>query len=145
MTASSAAAYSTNIRDTQTKLGVDKKPVDFGTSIGQVLYIPGLIAVFYGLSAGFAKIYGIPITLPWLFSAHVTCLPVSLGHAARSRQRRAGAVRCVYAAWHRLVGQAIIDFPCTACDVSSRQLVLIEVADFLHMLDRDALHSANCE
>ena len=35
---------------------------------------------------------------------------------------------------------AITDFPCTACNVSSWQLTMIDVADSLDMLDKETLH-----
>ena len=34
---------------------------------------------------------------------------------------------------------AITDFPCTACNVSLWQLTMIDVADALHMLDKETL------
>jgi Na+/H+-dicarboxylate symporter len=38
-----------------------------------------------------------------------------------------------------LVVDMILDFPATACNVSSWQLAMIEVADSLNMLDKEAL------
>ena len=60
-TASSAAAFSTNIHDANKKFGIDKKLVEFGIPIGQVLFMPGFVALLFVLSVGFANSYGIPM------------------------------------------------------------------------------------
>lgn len=146
-TASSAAAFSTNVRDAHKKFGIDKKLVDFGIPMGQVLFMPGFIALLYVLSAGFAESYGIPITMPWVVTAFVTCLLVSFAIPPIPGGAMLG-LTIVFTQLGipmevmgvALAVNAITDFPCTACNISSWQLTMIDVADALNMLDREVLH-----
>lgn len=149
-TASSAAAFSTNIRDTHEKLGVDKRLVDFGTPIGQVLFMPGFIAILFGMAVGFAETCNIEITLPWVITGCFTSLLVSfavppvpggsmMGFSAVFAQL--GIPMDVMGI--ALAVNAIIDFPCTACNVSGWQLTMIDVADSLDMLDKETLYKNN--
>ena len=146
-TASSAAAFSTNVQDANQKLGIDKKLVEFGVPLGQVLFMPGFIALLYGLSVGFAESYGIPITVQWTVSAFITCLLVSYALPPIP----GGAMLGLTIVFTQLgipmevMGVAlavnvIADFPCTACNVSGWQLTMIDVADSLNMLDKEVLH-----
>ena len=146
-TASSAAAFSTNTRDANIKLGIDRKIVEFGTPIGQVLFMPGFYALLFGVSLGFADSCGLSITLPWLVIAFITNLLLSFAVPPVP----GGAMMGLTVAFSQLgipmeamgvalAVNAILDFPATACNVSSWQLTLIEVADSLDMLDKEKLH-----
>ena len=149
-TASSAAAFGTNTRDANKKLGIDKKLVEFGTPIGQVLFMPGFIAMFFGLEAGLAESCGIQITLPWIIISLITNLLLSFAIPPVP----GGAMMGFTIAFAQLgipmevMGvalaiNAIVDFPATACNVSGWQLTLIDVADSLDMLDKETLHKNN--
>lgn len=149
-TASSAAAFSTNVRDANKKLGIDKKLVEFATPIGQVLFMPGYVAMLFCMEMGFAKSYGVPITMPWIFIALITNLLLSFAVPPVP----GGAMMGFTIAFTQLgipmevmgialAVNAIIDFPCTACNVSGWQLTLIDVADSLNMLDKESLHKNN--
>ena len=146
-TASSAAAFSTNVRDANKKLGIDKKLVEFATPIGQVLFMPGYVAMLFCMEMGFAESYGVPITLPLIFIALITNLLLSFAVPPVP----GGAMMGFTIAFTQLgipmevmgialAVNAIIDFPCTACNVSGWQLTLIDVADSLNMLDKESLH-----
>ena len=146
-TASSAAAFSTNLHDTNVKFGIDKRLAEFGISLGQVLFMPGFIALLFGLSAGFAESYGIPITVPWVVSAFITCLLASFAIPPIPGGAMLGLTIVftqlgipMEAMGIALAVNAIIDFPCTACNLSGWQLIMIEVADSLNMLDKETLH-----
>ena len=76
-TASSAAAFTTNVNDAHKRLGIDKKLVEFATPLGQVLFMPAFLAMLFGTEAGLAEACGIPITIPWLFIGLVTNLLVA--------------------------------------------------------------------
>ena len=76
-TASSAAAFGTNTRDAAEKFGINKKLVEFGIPIGQVLFKPGVMIELFGLELSFAELCGIPITLPWLMIRLLTNLLLS--------------------------------------------------------------------
>ena len=146
-TASSAAAFSTNVHDANKKLGIDKKLVDFGIPLGQVLFMPGFVALLFSMSAGFAETYGIEITVPWVIIGGFTSLLVSFAIPPVPGGAMMGFT-VVFAQLGipmevmgiALAINAITDFPCTACNVSSWQLTMIDVADSLNMLDKETLH-----
>ena len=149
-TASSAAAFATNTNDANKKLGIDKKLVEFGTPIGQVLFMPGFIALLFGMEASFAESCGIQITIPWIIISLVTNLLISFAVPPVP----GGAMMGFTITFAQLgipmeiMGialaiNAITDFPCTACNVSSWQLTMIDVADSLNMLDKETLRKNN--
>ena len=76
-TASSAAAFNTNVNDANMELGVDRKLVEFGIPIGQVLFMPGLFATLFVAEACLAESCGLTITVPWLIIGFVTNYLVS--------------------------------------------------------------------
>lgn len=146
-TASSAAAFGTNTRDAAEKFGMDKKLVEFGIPIGQVLFRPGGMIELFCLELSFAKLCGIPITLPWLMIALLTNPLLSFAIPPIP----GGALMGYTIAFTQLgipmevMGVAlavgtIVDFPTTACNVSGWQLAMIDVADSLGMLDSETLH-----
>ena len=144
--ASSVAAFSRNTQDSISKLGIDKKLVDFAIPLGQVLFMPGVIALLYGSEICFAELYDIKITVPWLIIALITNILISL-----SVPPVPGCTIMSYSIAFTQLGiplevmavvlalDAILDFPCTAVDVSSWQLTMINVADSLGMLDHEVL------
>ena len=73
-TASPDAAFAKNISDARKKLGIDKKLVKFGTSLGQVLFGPADVAIMICMELAFAEMYGIPITPAFLCVAMITNL-----------------------------------------------------------------------
>ena len=146
-TASSAAAFATNTRDSNRKLGIDKQLVNFGIPIGQVLFKPGFYTMLFGMSIGFAESYGMSITLPWLVIAFITNLLVSFALPPVP----GGAIMGLTIVFTQLgipmevmgvaiAVNAIVDFPATACGVSAWQLTMVELADSLDMLDRDTFY-----
>ncbi len=149
-TASSAAAYGTNTRDATKKFGIDKKLVEFGTPIGQVLFMPGFVALLFCMEASFAESCGIPITVPWIIIGLVT--NVLLAFAVPPVP--GSGMTCFAIAFAQLgipaemMGIAlavdmITDFPATSVNVSSWQLTLVNVADSLKMLDKETLRKKN--
>ena len=146
-TASSAAAFGTNTRDASGKFGIDKKLVEFGIPLGQVLFMPGAIATFLCMELSFAESCGIPITLPWLIIGFLTNLLLSFAVPPVP-----GGVLMGFTIAFSQLGipmevmgvalavNAIVDFPVTAFDISSWQLTMIDVADSLGMLDKETLH-----
>ena len=149
-TASSAAAFSTNTRDAVNRLGIDKRVVDFGTPIGQVLYMPGFFAMLFAFEASFAESYGIPITIPWLIIAIITnvlvCFAVPpvpggslMGYTAVFTQLGIPLEVMGIA----IAVSTILEFPGTVCNVSGWQIALIDVADSLGLLDKETLRKNN--
>ena len=149
-TASSAAAFQKNIRDSNKKLGIHKRLAEFGASLGQVLFSPADIAILLAMEVGFADIYDIAITPQFLIIALITNLLLSFSIPPVP----GGAVMGYTIAFTQLgipmevMGvvlalDAILDFPATACNISGWQLTMIEVADSLDMLDKETLRKNN--
>ena len=112
--------------------------------------MPGVLTMFFGMEIGFAEYYGIPITAPWLVLALITNIllafavpPVSGGMIMGFTIAFTQLGIPLEVMGIALAIDAIINFPCTACDVSSWQLTMIDVADSLDMLDEKVLHKKN--
>ncbi|MBP3633261.1 MAG: dicarboxylate/amino acid:cation symporter [Oscillospiraceae bacterium] len=149
-TASSAAAFGTNVRDANKKLGMDKTLVEFAIPLGQVLFDPAGVATLTGIELTMAQLYGIPITPSFLMIAFITNLLLSFA----TPPVPGGGVMCYTIAFSQLgipleaigivlVADMIIDFPGTACSVSGWQLIMIDVADSLGMLNKEKLRKKN--
>ena len=146
VTASSAAAFSTNLRDTHKKLGVRKTLAEFGIPLGQVLFDPSSIAILTGIELTMAELYGVPITPSFLLIALIMNPLLALA----SPPAPGGCMMTYVIAFSQLgipieamgvvlVADMLLDFPATACNVSNWQLAMIDVADSLHMLDKEIL------
>ena len=145
-TASSAAAFSTNIKDASKKMGIDKKLVDFGIPLGQVLFKMSEFAMFIPIVLTFAENYGIAITPVWLALAYITVWLISfavppvaggaiMGFTVVFAQLGIPAEAMAIA----IALNAITDFPLTAMNVTGWQLTMIDVADSLGALNKDTL------
>ncbi len=149
-TASSAAAFSTNVKDANKRLGIDKNLVDFGIPFGQVLFKMSEFAMFIPIVLTFAENYGIAITPVWLILAYVTVWLISFAVPPVA----GGAIMGFTVVFAQLgipteamaiaiALNAITDFPLTAMNVTGWQLTMIDVADSLKMLDKEALKKNN--
>ena len=145
-TASSAAAFSTNIKDANKKLGIDKNLVDFGIPLGQVLFKMSEFAMFIPIVLTFAESYGIAITPMWLILAYITVWLISFAVPPVA----GGAIMGFSVVFAQLgipteamaiaiALNAITDFPLTAMNVTGWQLTMIDVADSLGALDKETL------
>lgn len=68
-TASSAAAFATNLETCEKELGIPRKVVNFAIPLGQVIYKPGGVVGFLTVSLCMAQYYGVEITPVWLVTA----------------------------------------------------------------------------
>ena len=145
-TASSAAAFSTNIKDANKKLGIDKHLVEFGIPLGQVLFKMSEFAMFIPIVLTFAESYGIAITPVWLVLAYITVWLISFAVPPVA----GGAIMGFTVVFAQLgipmeamaiaiALNAITDFPLTAMNVTGWQLTMIDVADSLGALDKETL------
>lgn len=145
-TASSAAAFSTNVKDANKKLGIDKNLVDFGIPLGQVLFKMSEFAMFIPIVLTFAENYRIAITPVWLILAYITVWLISFAVPPVA----GGAIMGLTVVFTQLgipmeaMGiaialNAITDFPLTAMNVMGWQLTMIDVADSLGRLDKETL------
>ena len=149
-TASSAAAFSTNVKDANKRLGIDKNLVNFGIPLGQVLFKMSEFAMFIPIVLTFAENYGIAITPVWLILAYITVWLISFAVPPVA----GGAIMGFTVVFAQLgipmeamaiaiALNAITDFPLTAMNVTGWQLTMIDVADSLDMLDKETLHKNN--
>lgn len=67
ITASSSAVYGLNVECCE-KLGIDKKLINFSIPLGQVIYMPGVVASIAILSFYMSHEFGIPITVMTIFT-----------------------------------------------------------------------------
>ena len=149
-TASSAASFTTNVKDANERLGIDKKLVEFATPLGQVLFMPAYLAMLFGTEVGLAEACNIPITVPWLFIGLVTNLLVAFAVPPIPGGAAMGftVVFSQLGIPIEMMGIAVAinalpEFPATAVHVSGWQLTLIDVADSLNMLDKETLRKDN--
>lgn len=145
-TASSAAALSANLRDSHSKLGIDRRLVEFGIPLGQVMFKPAMIPCLCVMELGFAQMYGIQVTGIWVITGLITNFLLSIAIPPVA----GGALMGYTIAFTQLgiplevMGIAvamnvIFDFPGTAMNTTGWQLTLIDIADSLDALDKDVL------
>lgn len=148
MTASSAAAFTTNVRDAEKKLGMDKKFVRFGIPLGQIIFKPGFITMLTALEFGMAKFYDLEISVSWIAIACIVNFIMSVAVPPVS----GSAFACFTIVFTQLGIPAeaiavafaidmILDFPCTGVGLAGLQLALVEVADSLNLLKKDVLRN----
>lgn len=145
-TASSAAAFSTCVKDAEEKLGISPRLVSFAVPMGQILFMPGFVATMASIEFAMARHYGIAITLDWVVIGIVVNVVLSIA----APPVPGGAMTCYSIAFLQLgippeaIGLAltmdvILDFVCTAVNFSGMQISLVGIADSLHMLDHEKL------
>lgn len=146
LTASSAATLFLNMNTCEKELGIDKKLVNFGVPMGQVIYMPGFICEQAIMMFGIAHIFGIELT--WMMLLIESILAVLLSIALPPIP--GGGVICFSIMMTQLgiplEGMAIalplevvIDHICTGLNLSMLQFELICVGHKLGMLDKQIL------
>lgn len=147
-TASSVAAYQTNIVCCEKKLGIDKKVIDIGVPLGQVIFMPGAIVLFLCAAFGMSESYGVPITPIWMTTAFI--ISVVLAIAAPPVP---GATLTCYTILFMQLGipseavavvitlNVILEFVTTAVDLFCLQTELVELSGSLKVLDAEKLRS----
>lgn len=76
-TASSSAAFGTNIESCK-KMGIDTKLINFGVSIGQVIFMPASAIMYFISSLCIGQSYGIEITVIWIITSILTSTILAL-------------------------------------------------------------------
>lgn len=145
-TASSVAAYQTNIACCEKKLGIEKRIIDIGIPLGQVIFMPGAIVLFLCAAFGMAENYGVAITPIWMLTAFI--ISVVLAIAASPVP---GAALTCYTILFMQLGipsvavavvitlNVILEFVTTAVDLFCLQTELVELSGSLKVLDIDCL------
>ena len=141
-TASSAAAFLENRNVCEEKLGIDKKIVNIGVPLGQVVFMPGFSILYFVMGICMAEIYGVKISPVWL----ITALIIAVVLAVATPPIPGGALACytILLLQLEIPAQAIViavainvilDFFATAVDLFCLEAELTELAGDLGMLD----------
>ena len=147
-TASSSAAFGTNIETCRTRFGVDDKLVNFGIPFGQVIYKPSVGLLFFSAAVCMAEYYGITISAGWLATAVFVSAILSL--ATPPIPGSAIASFSVLFAQLGIPTEAIavvmalniiLDFLETPTDAFGGQCMLLLSANRFGMIDKETLRS----
>lgn len=145
-TASSAAAYSTNVECCEKQLGIDRQIINFGIPLGQVVFMPGAAVIFLAAGLCMAEVYGVPISPAWLISA----LLITVVLAVAAPPVPGGGLTCytmlflqlnipAEAVAITLALNVILEFFGTAVNLFCLQAELVELAGSLDRLDVETL------
>ena len=145
-TASSVAAFQTNVTTCEKNLGIDKKLVDIGIPLGQVIYMPGAILLFLCAAFGMAESFAIAITPVWI----LTCMIISVVLAIAAPPIAGAALTCYTILFLQLgvpndaiaviiALNVILEFVATAVNLFCLQTAMVEISGDLDLLDADCL------
>lgn len=145
-TASSAAAFSTNLEDCKKHLGIDSRLVNLGVPLGQVLFKVGDATLSVVIALFMADLYGIPISVQFLFITLIIAPILSIA----SPTIPGGSLTVFTILFNQLgipleavalatVINTIVDFPVTAANLFCLQMELGVIAGNLNMLDEKKL------
>ncbi len=148
-TASSSAVFSSNMETCERKLGIDKRIVNFGVPLGQIIFMLGCSTMFMASALCMAEIYNVSISPVWL----LTCLIISVILAIAAPPIPGGALTCYTMLFVQLnipevaipiiiALNVIMEFFATPCNIFTLQLELVELAGDLNMLNYDKLRKA---
>ncbi len=141
-TASSSAAFGVNMECCEKDLGIDKRIVNFGVSLGQVIFMPGVSVMFLAVGFCMAEIYGVAVSPVWLVTAFIIAIVL----AVAAPPVPGGALTCYTILFVQLkipmeaiaitiALNAILEFFTTAVNLFCLQTELVELAAGLDMLD----------
>lgn len=141
-TASSSAAFATNVECCERDLGIDRKIINFGIPLGQVVFMPGCIPLFLAAGLCMAQTYGVEITPGWL----LTAVLITIVLAVAAPPVPGGALTCYTMLFLQLeipseaiaitiALNVVLEFVSTAVNLLCLQTELVELAGDLDMLD----------
>jgi len=151
-TASSSAAFASNLSTATDKFGISDKLANFGVPVGQVMYKPGVSAVYLCAAVCTAHSFGIQVSPVWFVSAALMCILLSLATPTIP-----GGTAASFAVLFAQLGlpteqlavllalNTVLDFFHTAANIFGDQCVLLLVADKFDMIDREVLLSESSE
>ena len=145
-TASSSAAFATNLETCEKKLGIPPMLAHFAVPLEQVLYMPSVAVAFVATCLCMAENFGTAITPAWLLTMIVVTGLLSLAMPPLP----GGALTCYTVMFTQLgiPGEALalavainsmIDFMATASNLTCLQVEVTTVAGQLGMLDTKCL------
>lgn len=145
-TASSAAAFATNMETCEKKLGIDTTLSHFAVPLGQVIFKPGALIGFTLVCLSMAGIYSIPVTPAWIMTMIIVVALLSMA----APPIPGGALTCYTVMFSQLsipleavaiavAVNSILDFLMTSANLSCLQAESVIVAGRLDMLDKSVL------
>ena len=145
-TASSMAAFSTNVDTCHHQLGIDKKLINIGLPLGQVLFMPGALIIFLAAAIGMAEAYSVAMTPVWLVT--LVIIAVVLAIAAPPVPGAAITVYTILFMQLNISTEAIavivalniiLEFVATAVNLFCLQTEMILLSGKLNKLDEETL------
>ena len=144
-TASSSAAFGTNIESCKA-LGIDKKLINFGVSIGQIIFMPSGAIQFFIISLCTGQSFGTEITIVWIIISIITSTILAIA----TPPIPGGGLSCYTILFAQLgipsAGIALVisiellmDAFLTACNLAFLQTELVLSAKKLNLLDEAKL------
>ena len=145
-TSSSAAAFEINTTCCEKRLGIDKKIVNFGVPIGQVVFVIGSIMSFISIGLCMGDVFGIEISVKWLIMMFI--MSFILGIATPPIP--GGSIACftIFAGQLGLPDNSvsmciaisiIMDFIATATNLFCLQLELVSFSSNIGLLNEEVL------
>ena len=143
-TASSAAAFATNMETCEKKLGIPETISHFAVPLGQVIFKPGALIGFTVVCLCMAENYGVSITPAWI----VTMVIVTSLLSMAAPPIPGGALTCYTVMFTQLsipmvaiavAINSIIDFIMTANNLTCLQVEAVMASGGLNMLDKETL------
>ena len=141
-TASSAAAFATNMETCEKELGIPQNLSHFAVPLGQVIFKPAAAFGFSVVCLCMAENYGVAITLPWLVT-----MVIVVGLLAMAAPPIPGGALTCYTVMFTQLGipveavalavaiNSLIDFVMTANNLTCLQVTAVAVSGRLGMLD----------
>lgn len=145
-TASSTAAFSTNLETCKKQFGINDNFADFIVPLGQILFKATAIIVFLGISLSLAETQGIALSAGSILTTVITCALLSIAAPPIS-----GASMSYYLIIFGQLGiassnvaialtlESVVDYIATSTNLVCLQSNIIWMADKTGMLDRSVL------
>ena len=141
-TNSSSAAFLTNTETCRKELGIENSLVDFGVPFGQVVCKVGIASIMACVSVCLASYYNINVTPVWYVVAVIGLTLISIAVPPIP-----GGGLASYSVLFALLGipaeglavaipiEMIMEYPATAVDLTTAQIILVRTADKVKKLD----------
>ena len=144
--ASSAAAFGTNVETCEKRYGIDPSLVRFGVPLGIVIHKPTTAAYYLIIVMYFASVYHVQCTPAWLILAVFICIVVAV--SAPPIPGGGAAAYMILFLQLGIPGEAlavaltldiIADFLMTSFDMFTLQMALINITSRMNRIDKNIL------
>lgn len=145
-TASSAAAFSTNLETCKEKFGIEESFSNFGIPFLQVIYRPSVTMLYFSSVLFAAETYAVPVSVPWFAAAFFMSILLSFA----TPPVPGGTLASITVLFAQLglpqsgiavvlALSIILDFAETATNIVDSHTILILTAKKLNLIDEDVL------